>query len=126
MDISSPGSADPLLVDISQEPDSPPPPPIISPVPFAHSSNGPSTLSTSVSDADGDESIVGEEKWELASQSSQIFMNGSYFTEEELPYQVGDLVWASVNKFPYWPAIVCQEYTSGVHYQGQSLGFSVQ
>jgi hypothetical protein len=50
--------------------------------------------------------------------TQSVLFNGTELTVEDLDYQVGDLVWASVNKNPYWPAIVCQEYNTATHYQG--------
>ncbi|CAG0920036.1 unnamed protein product [Notodromas monacha] len=53
---------------------------------------------------------------------STPLLHGSEVTEESLEYQIGDLVWASVNSFPYWPAIVCQEYATNTHYQVKAQG----
>jgi len=33
-------------------------------------------------------------------------------TEE---FEVGDIVWAKVGKFPYWPSIICNDPLTNVH-----------
>jgi len=31
-------------------------------------------------------------------------------------YKVGDIVWAKIGKYPYWPSIVCVDPTLNIHY----------
>lgn len=33
-------------------------------------------------------------------------------------YQIGDLVWAKIGKFPLWPSIVCMDPDSNTYIKG--------
>lgn len=35
--------------------------------------------------------------------------------------QLADIVWGHVSRYPYWPAIICVEETTGVHNSGEFL-----
>lgn len=37
-------------------------------------------------------------------------------TKQIEDYKIGDIVWAKIGKYPYWPSIVCVDPTLNVHY----------
>lgn len=45
-----------------------------------------------------------------------FFVGNSKKTREEL--KVGDIVWAKLGKYPYWPSIISKDPTSKTHVKG--------
>lgn len=41
---------------------------------------------------------------------------------ENQVFQIGELVWAQVSRYPYWPAIICTDPVTNKHLeQGETL-----
>ncbi|XP_015369932.1 PREDICTED: histone-lysine N-methyltransferase, H3 lysine-36 and H4 lysine-20 specific-like [Diuraphis noxia] len=38
-------------------------------------------------------------------------------TKQFEDYKIGDIVWAKIGKYPYWPSIVCVDPTLNIHYK---------
>lgn len=51
------------------------------------------------------------------------FESGSEQTDED--YQVGDIVWAKIGKYPFWPSIVCCDPDSKTYMKGSPSKFFI-
>jgi hypothetical protein len=45
-----------------------------------------------------------------------LIKSSSSTTKQIENYNIGDIVWAKIGKYPYWPSIVCNDPTLNIHY----------
>ncbi|XP_026815267.1 histone-lysine N-methyltransferase NSD3-like isoform X2 [Rhopalosiphum maidis] len=46
-----------------------------------------------------------------------VIKSSSSTTKQIENYNIGDIVWAKIGKYPYWPSIVCNDPTLNIHYK---------
>lgn len=79
-------------------------------------------MSTITSQCDTDNDLLNDTTVDVVHSVLEKSSNSDENHYED--YKMGDIVWAKIGKYPYWPSVVCNEPTSDVYLRKLSKYFS--